>query len=109
MTSIEGIQMGLPKHPRIRTGMPKAFSRPRIDLDGATTVKRDWKQIPAGQVAEGDTVPGVGVVREIEELHNVDYGGRGHRILLVRGGVGNTKAFGADEPVFCFTAAITSA
>ena len=105
MSGIEGIQMGLPKHPRIRTGMPREFSRPRIDLDGAKAVRRDWKQIPAGLIAEGDNVPGVGVVREVEELAAAHFAGTVYRTVLLRGGEGNTKAFNADEPVFCFTAA----
>ncbi len=106
MNSLEGIQMGLPSHPRVRTRMPKGFQRPSIDLDGkGRAVKRDWKQIRADQVLEGDNVPGIGVITEIERFEGNDIEGRYWQPVLLRGGVGNMKVFGHDDQIFCFTAA----
>lgn len=98
--------MGLPSHPRVKGGgKPKPFQRPSVDLGGAPTAKREWRQIPASRIQEGDTVPGIGVVREVEALAIPTYKGRTYRPVIVRGGQGNAKAFDADAPIFCFTAA----
>lgn len=40
----------------------KGHVRPSIDL---TPVQREWRTIPAAQIAPGDTVPGVGLVHKV--------------------------------------------
>ena len=65
MTELHGIQMGLPKHPKVRVGTkPTPFQRPRIDLDGGN---REWRKVEAQFVQPGDIVPGIGVVSTVDE------------------------------------------
>src|ERR1051325_1652590 len=97
--------MALPAHPRIRSRMPTPYQRPSIDLDGARSVKREWKQIPVLHVLVGDNVPGIGVLTEIERFKGNEIEGIHWQPVLLRGGEANMKVFGHDDLVFCFTAA----
>lgn len=104
---IEGIRLpSLPKHPTVRTKTPAPFRRPRITIgSGAETVKREWRQILAADLAEGDTVPGVGLLHQVNEaVIEVDDG----RVkypqwnVWVTGGEGGTATFSGTDSVLAF-------
>ncbi len=108
MSSLEGIQMGLPSHPRIKSGgTPKPYARPSIDLAGPQAVRREWKQVPAGHVCKGDNVPGVGAVTGIDLTYLATEPPQ--TWVRIYGGAGNSTFLHVDQPVFCFTAAAEAA
>lgn len=96
MSEIQGVQMGLPTHPTIRrVTKPKPFQRPRAAVT-QTEVSRDWRTVPARQLTEGDTVPGIGTVTDLKVV--------GHHIV-VAGGLANSATWPLEQPIFAFTAA----
>lgn len=96
MNNIEGVQMGLPSHPSTRVvKKPQPYQRPRTTVS-APTVKREWREVPAQQLAIGDTVPGIGTIDDMRVV--------GHHVS-VAGGLGNTATWRLDQSVYAFTAA----
>lgn len=99
---------------RTRKVMPAPFARPRIDLDGAGQVNRDWQVIPVHQVAKGDTVPGVGLVYDVHERHAAPDAGTELSVeekvaqiswtVTLSGGDLNVRTYPGDTMVLCFTA-----
>ncbi len=71
MSHIERIPVPSPRAPQIRQKKPASFERPRIDLDGGR-VKRDWKRILACDIQTGDTVPGVGLIVDVNHFFSAD-------------------------------------
>jgi hypothetical protein len=97
---MEGVLLqGLPSHPKIRTTLPAAFQRPRIDIDGGA-IKREWRPLLACDLQPGDTVPGIGVLTELQETLNLPTCWE----ITVFGGDGNQRVYNATDLVFAFTA-----
>ncbi len=94
--SMEGVLLdGVPRHPQIRRGTPRAFARPSTTI-AAPEVKRTWRHVPARGLDVGDNVPGIGTL---------DLAVTAQDSTMVRGGDDNYHRYHADEPVFAFTAA----
>lgn len=53
--------------PQVRRKLPAPFSRPRIDLDAGTRVKRSWKDTPVTEIQAGDVVADIGRVESVVE------------------------------------------
>jgi hypothetical protein len=61
-----------PNRGRPSKKLPKPFSRPRIEIGGSSTEKKDWQWVNAFDLEEGDIIAGEGVVLEIKT--HVQYG-----------------------------------
>ncbi len=97
--TIEGLFMpNLPAHPRVQRKMPSPFQRPSIAV-GEPDVRREWRDIPAAELAVGDTVPGVGIIRTVTHQDRSPF------TVTVNGGDGNHRAFAHTDRVFAFTRA----
>jgi hypothetical protein len=63
-------------HPNVRRKMPAPFTRPLIDLDGGSRVKREWKDLSVTKIEKGDTVAGFGLVAgkaEFIDVNNMEW------------------------------------
>lgn len=65
----EGIEgVALPSVPKgtVRRKTPTPFARPAISIGTPTAAKRVWRWIAVQDLAPGDVIPGVGLVREVD-------------------------------------------
>lgn len=70
--------------------LPKAYSRPVIDLGGGTKKKREWRHATALDVKPGDIIADLGIVHEdppIEYKWWDDFA-TGEKVIQVRMSVG---------------------
>lgn len=102
---------------RVQKHMPKPFARPSIDLGGgSTSVKREWKWVPATDIMPGDTVPGLGIVTHVDE--RIETPAEGEQFVDVQAAadaiswkvdvrndmVGTIRTFEGEERVWVFAA-----
>lgn len=111
MTEIHGIQLPAKPPAQIRQGMPQPFQRPSIDLGGGSEIKREWRTLAVTEIAEGDIIPGIGVVTYVEEyikLPETTLSSRSDQrtawTVTIRGGEGNERVYQGHETVLAFTA-----
>lgn len=101
MTDIERIPVPADAPATIRRKMPAPFSRPRLVIGAPDGPKRDWRHIPACDLAIGDIVPGIGRLYKVDET---TYLPEGRWVIFVEGGLDNRRTFSGEELVFAYAA-----
>ncbi len=97
MTDFGSIPVPAKPPARIQKAMPAPFQRPRISLGGAD-VKRHWRNVLACTLAPGDTIPGIGVLYQVDDVRPPGGGWEFH----VEGGLHNRRVYQASDLVFAY-------
>lgn len=61
------VSKGIPQG-RPTKKMPKPFQRPRLEIGKTEGQQRSWQWVAPAKLAEGDIVPGYGLVHSVEEV-----------------------------------------
>lgn len=106
MNEIHGIAGAPYQTPQVRKKIPAPHSRERIDLDGGTSVKREWQDVNIFAVAVGDVVAGFGrVSREPQETVNIASGDdpfESRWTVRLTNVLGEVRDYPGHERVFAF-------
>ena len=84
--------------------MPRPFARPSLSLS-IGEIKRVWNMVPANKLRPGDTIPEIGLVREVFEVEAVSPSGAVFSRIVVKGGNDNQKIYEYTQMVKAFVVA----
>jgi hypothetical protein len=88
---------------RVQKKIPTPFARPSISIGGAGPVeKREWRAVLACKLAEGDIVPGVGVLDTVDEQVTTADDIEIRWTVTVTGGDDNRRSFDGNDQVWAF-------
>lgn len=111
-------RINIPKVPNVRVGkkMPKPFARPSITIGASipSSERREWTEVPAGDIRVGDIVPGLGRIfsvsttvdapRHGSSLSPAEIADRVVWSVTLAGGVNNTRTYHGSDTIWAFTA-----
>lgn len=109
MPDIEGVQINKVPQGRVQRKVPKPFSRPSVAIGGKPEERREWRNIPAHALGEGDVIPDLGLVTQVDEAAwNTKTVSRDepisvHWTITVTAGENNTRVYNGEDQIWCFT------
>lgn len=104
----------LPKG-QVRRKIPKPFARPSITIGAGIPPadRREWAEVPAGDIRVGDIIPGIGRVFAVNNVLEVpragsglapeEIAGRVKWTATISGGADNTRTYHGSDIVWAFT------